>query len=114
MVWTTRRDRTSMRETVSSSRLATQTEPARYAMLTGAWPTLIGRPTMSLVRTLIRTTVSASWSATQTESGELVTADGLSPTGIVRVTRRRRGSIRVTVPASLLVAHTEPPPIFTE
>src|SRR5688572_10928154 len=88
----------SIRVTVPSRALATQTDPAPTATADGPLPTLIVWTTR-LVAALMRETDLASLLATQTAPKPTARPVGPSPTSTVCTTVRVRVSIRDTVPS---------------
>src|SRR6185437_5209730 len=99
----------SIRWTVPSSPLATQTAPAPAAMPSGRAPTWIPRFVTAPVTAAIRSTVPSPSLTTHTAPLPAAMATGRLPTWIVSTTLSVTVLTRDTVPSPLLVTHASGP-----
>ena len=99
----------SIRSTVPSPWLATQTPLRPAAMATGKLPTWIVSTTL-LVTVLTRDTVPSKLLVTHASGPVTVTALGADPTGICCTTAWVAGSIRASAPPALSTAQSDPSP----
>src|SRR6476661_2418226 len=109
MFWTTVFVPGSIRETVPSRLLTTQTAPAPKAIPVGPLPTGIDSTT-AFVPGLIRDTVLPSALVTQYASAPAATAVGVAPTAVAATRRPERPSMTASeLPAAETAAWPLPP-----